>query len=178
VWSASVHSCKPALCKGLTVCLLSLVFSVGKHRNVNVTVACGSFPHEQQSTDVRYYATACSLLLMWEAPTSPPRGVTVLLRSNVLLVTMEIKSTSRCIATDIRRLLLMWEAPTDSMIPWPVTGCVKVSGCTRNALPVVVRAVKQPGVTRNSNLIMHSILNPGSRDPPSILFTHPRTRNH
>jgi hypothetical protein len=36
----------------------------------------------------------------------------VLLRSNVLLVTMEIKSTSLCIATDICRLSLMWEVPT------------------------------------------------------------------
>jgi hypothetical protein len=49
-----------------------------------------------------------------DRPTENPasNSVTVLLRSNVLLVTMEIKSTSRCIAKDICRLSLMWEAPT------------------------------------------------------------------
>jgi hypothetical protein len=53
-------------------------------------------------------------LLRMDRPTENPvsNSVTVLLRSNVLLVTMEIKSTSRCIATDICRLSLMGEAPT------------------------------------------------------------------
>jgi hypothetical protein len=54
-------------------------------------------------------------LLRMDRPTENPasNSVTVLLRSNVLLVTMEMNSTSRCIATDSCRLLLMWEAPTD-----------------------------------------------------------------
>jgi hypothetical protein len=53
-------------------------------------------------------------LLRVDRPTENPasNSVTVLLRSNVQLVTMEMKSTSRCIATDICRLSLMWEAPT------------------------------------------------------------------
>jgi hypothetical protein len=53
-------------------------------------------------------------LLRMDRPTENPasNSVTVLLRSNVLLVTMEMKSTVRCCATDICRLLLMWEAPT------------------------------------------------------------------
>jgi hypothetical protein len=52
--------------------------------------------------------------LRMDRPTENPasNSVTVLLRSNVLLVTMEIKSTGRCIATEICRLSLMWEAPT------------------------------------------------------------------
>jgi hypothetical protein len=36
----------------------------------------------------------------------------VLLRINVMLVTMEKKSTSRCIATDIWPISLKWEVPT------------------------------------------------------------------
>jgi hypothetical protein len=49
-----------------------------------------------------------------DRPTENPasNSVTVLLLSNVLLVTMEMKSTSRSIVTDICRLSLMWEAPT------------------------------------------------------------------
>jgi hypothetical protein len=39
----------------------------------------------------------------------------VLLCSNVLLVTMEMKSTSHCIATDIYRISLMWEVLTSSL---------------------------------------------------------------
>jgi hypothetical protein len=56
-------------------------------------------------------------LLRMDRPTENPasNSVTVLLRSNLLLVTMEIKSTSRCIATDICRLSLMWEAPTSAI---------------------------------------------------------------
>jgi hypothetical protein len=46
---------------------------------------------------------------------SASNSVTVLLRSNVLLVTMEMKSTSHCIATDICRLSFMWEAPTQTI---------------------------------------------------------------
>jgi hypothetical protein len=57
-------------------------------------------------------------LLRMDRPTENPasNSVTVLLRSNVLLVTMKMKSTNRCIATDICQLSLMWEAPTRVII--------------------------------------------------------------
>jgi hypothetical protein len=56
--------------------------------------------------------------LRMDRPTenSASNSVTVLLCSNLLLVTMEMKSTSCCIATDICRLSLMWEAPTNENV--------------------------------------------------------------
>jgi hypothetical protein len=48
----------------------------------------------------------------------------VLFRSNLLLVTMEIKSTSRCRATDICRISLMWEVPTLGKWYWNYPFCL------------------------------------------------------
>jgi hypothetical protein len=67
----------------------------------------------------------------WPTENPASNSVTVSLRSNVLLVTMEIKSTSRCIATDICRLSLMWEAPTEETFA-EVTIFKRVEAITMN----------------------------------------------